>query len=233
MAQLNFFTYAPKQTPLHRTDPRIKLFLLILMTFSVSTATQIINFLMLGCLLITVWSIAKLPVISFMKQIKPMLLILIILFIFGNEWLAIKLILMTGFSQVFVATTTTSHIGSAIESYLRPFSFVPEVKIATMIQLSFMMIPLMMRQYQQTRAAQIARAFNVKKKPLRLIKYTVIPLIDTTLKQVDELALAMISRNYTEMRTKKQHVATGKDWVVLSIGIGIFILIFLLELLLT
>ena len=247
MAQMIFFHYMHKDTIIHQMDGRVKLFCMLLLSLSISFASQWQHYAIPLCLIIATIVIAKLPIIDILKEIKLFAVIIMIVFVsnafaipgdpisgFPIESVSIqgvirgghfagRLILIILISIIVFSTTSLLTYKKVIEWYLRPIPFIREVRIATMINLIFMMIPIIFDNYKEMMEAQMSRGIELQKKnPLRRLKFIAFPLLSRTLQRADEIVYAMESRCYCEIRTKTVFKANKSDWVILVICVVVF-----------
>jgi len=223
MAQITFFHYIHRDSMLHRMDGRLKLLCLLLLTASASMSWGWPSFLMLLVLLSCGLVVSKLPVIAIFKNMKALVIMLIIALMMNGFYFASRLVLMILISTIMAGTTPLLTIKNTIEWYLRPIPFVPEVRIATLIYLTFMLIPLIFDNYLEMMEAQKARCIGGRKNPIKRIKFIVFPLLTRTLRRADEIVFAMESRCYSETRTRGTFQTTRADWFIVTICVVILI----------
>jgi energy-coupling factor transporter transmembrane protein EcfT len=244
VAELTSFSYRPGTSLPHRLDVRFKLFFLILISLISLSA----DFPILGiftCLLTVLVIHSRLPLKAGLKGLRFFLFLLLLVLVArmvttpGDALLEIKsyaitrqgilsgvlicwrltIIVMLGF--VFVFTTRSLEIKAAVEWVLKPLTFIPGKRIATMMSLTARFVPVILNQANETAEAQRARCVENRKNPVyRLIRLG-IPLIRRTFERADKLAVAMEARCYTENRTDPELSATRTDWI--SLGVMILI----------
>lgn len=83
-----------------------------------------------------------------------------------------------------------------------PVPFIPEVQVATMINLTFLLIPVIFDNYSEMMSAQKSRCIQLRKNPIKRVNFIVFPLLSRTLRRADEIVYAMESRCYCEERTR-------------------------------
>ncbi len=251
MAEMTFFHYIHKNTILHRMDGRLKLLCMLLLSLSASFASDLQHYLVLLFVVIFALLIAKLPFKSLLKDIKFFgILILIVLtvdafnipgdpipnlpitsisiqgLITGLRF-AGRLTIIILICAVITGTTPLMTLRNVIEWYLRPIPFVQEVRIATMINLTFMLIPLIFDNFAEMMNAQKARCVELRKNPIKRISFIVFPLLNQTLRRADEIAYAMEARCYSEVRTRAVFKSNKIDWLLLAICISVFLFVIL------
>lgn len=251
MAEITFFHYIHKDTILHRMDGRLKLLCLLLLSLSASFASQLEHYLVLLFVVIFALLIAKLPIKALLKDIKFFGIIILIVFVvnafnipgdpipnFPITSISIqglitglrfagRLTIIIMVCAVITGTTPLITIRNVIEWYLRPIPFVSEVRIATMIKLTFMLIPVIFDNLAEMMNAQKARCVELRKNPIKRINFIVFPLLHQTLRKADEIAYAMESRCYSEVRTKAVFESNKIDWLLLAVCISVFLFVIL------
>ena len=230
-------------------DGRLKLLCMLLLSLSASLASEWFHYLaafsaaLLGLLL------AKLPIVALLKDMKYFAIIIMAVFI-SNTFSVIgapipgfpvasvsiegvdaglrftgRLIVIIIACTVLTGTTSLITFRNVIEWYLRPIPFISEVRVATMINLTFALIPVIFDNYAEMMGAQKSRCIEAKKNPIRRIKYIAFPLLGRTLRRADEIIYAMESRNYSETRTKVIFEINKADWLVLASCSAVFVFV--------
>jgi len=247
MAHVTFFHYIHNDTLLHRMDGRLKLLCLLLLTASFSFASEwhhgIISLCVAGCALI----VSKLPVLRIVKELRMLaVMIAIVIVISGlnipgdplpyvsfsafsiqgvvrGVHFAYRIILIMMMATIMAGTTPLTTIKNAIQWYLKPIPFIPEVRIAMIINLTFVLIPMIFDNYLEMMEAQKARCIELRKNPITRIKLLLFPLLNLTFRKADTLIYAMESRCYCENQTAPSFKTSLMDWVILGISITVLI----------
>jgi len=227
MAQITFFHYIHRDTILHKMDGRLKLLCLLLLTIAVSNASVWYHYFLLTCVLSLGLAVSRLPLITIFKDLKLLAVMIAIILVMSGFQFASRLTLMILISTIIAGTTSLTTIKNSIEWYLRPIPFVPEVRIATIINLTFALIPVIFDNYLEMRNAQKARCIELRKNPVKRISFIVLPLLNRTLRRADSIVYAMESRCYSEIRTRALFGTNKLDWLVVFICIAVSIAVFL------
>jgi len=249
MAQVTFFHYVHKDTLLHRMDGRLKLLCLLLLTASFSFATEWHHYIISLCITTLALIISKLPVLRILKEVRILAVMLVIVIIMnalsipGNPipyvpitalsiqgvvrgvHFAYRLILIMMIATIMAGTTPLITIKNAIEWYLKPIPFIPEVRIATIINLTFVLIPVIFDNYLEMIQAGKARCIALRKNPIKRIKLIIFPLLNLTFRKADTLVYAMESRCYCENRTQATFKTSQSDWLALGISVAVLIIV--------
>jgi energy-coupling factor transporter transmembrane protein EcfT len=130
-----------------------------------------------------------------------------------------RLIFIITLCAIITGSTTLLTFNKVVEWYLRPIPFIPEARLATMINMTFVIIPLILDQYSEMANAQKSRCVESRKNPIKRILFIALPLLSNTLKKADELIYAMESRCYSEIRTKATFQFSLIDGVVLFMSL--------------
>jgi energy-coupling factor transport system permease protein len=176
--------YYPADSPIHRLDPRVKLFgsicYITMIFFAVNLFANIFAAAFLGFVII----LSKAPIGMMLKGLKNILFILmftLVLNVFFTPGetivlefyfiritaeglimagrLAVRLILLIVSSSVLTLTTTPLALTDALEFYLKPFAKIglPAQEIAMMMSIALRFIPILMEETDKIMKAQKAR----------------------------------------------------------------------------
>lgn len=226
MANISIGQYLPFDTFIHRLDPRVKIvgvFLYIITIFFVDDFYGYIPFVIL---LIAMLAVAKIPIKSVLKSLKPVIFIIIItglinlittpgraVFEIGpvtvtNEGIyrtgftVLRLILIILSTSVLTYTTSPMELTYGLEklfSPLKKFGF-PAGELAMMISISLRFIPTLFDEAQKIRMAQMARGADFESGNIinRAVSMIplLVPLFINSFKRSDDLATAMEARMY-------------------------------------
>ena len=238
-----FFHYVHKNAILHNMDGRIKVFCMVLMSLATSLAVNVLDFTILTCVVFMALLVSKLPMISLVKDMKFFMFLIIFVFIMNSLSIkgepipnfpiksvsiegvtagllfAWRLILIIMICSIVTGTTSLLVFKKVIEWYLRPIPFISETRVSTMINLTFLLIPVILDQYTEMSNAQTARCVESRKNPIKRVMFIAVPLLSNTLRKTDELIYAMESRCYSEERTRALFKVNPLDWIVLTTSI--------------
>lgn len=226
MANISIGQYLPFDTFIHRLDPRVKIvgvFLYIITIFFVDDFYGYIPFVIL---LIAMLAVAKIPIKSVLKSLKPVIFIIIItglinlittpgkaVFelgpitvtaegIYRTGFTVLRLILIILSTSVLTYTTSPMELTYGLEklfSPLKKFGF-PAGELAMMISISLRFIPTLFDEAQKIRMAQMARGADFESGNIinRAVSMIplLVPLFINSFKRSDDLATAMEARMY-------------------------------------
>lgn len=241
MARVSFFHYIHKDTALHRMDGRIKLLCMLVLSLSATLASDWWDYCLPFAVACIAFAVARLPLRALLKDMWFFgAIILIVLLtsafnvpgdpipgfpleavsvqgVLAGLRFAARLVLIIMVCTVVTATTSLLAFRNVIEWYLRPVPFVPEVRVATMINLTFALIPVIFDSYSDMTDAQRSRCVQLCKNPIKRVGFIALPLVRATLRRADEIVYAMESRCYSELRTRAEFAAHPIDWVMLAL----------------
>ncbi|NLL51710.1 MAG: energy-coupling factor transporter transmembrane protein EcfT [Peptococcaceae bacterium] len=244
MAQIVLFHYFPRNSILHDMDGRVKLICMILFSVVISLVQSIPSFIILtaGLILITLLA-ARLPFITLLKDMKYFSILILIILLVNSfvipgrpipgfplpgvtiegvmtglmaSW---RLVLIIMVCAIMTGTTSLITLKNVVEWYLRPIPLVPETRIATMINLTFVFIPVIFDTVSEMLSAQKARCVEGRRNPLKRIMFIAFPLLVQTFRRTEELILAMEARCYSDDRTRAVFATTAKDWLILAFSV--------------
>jgi len=247
MVGIIFFNYFHKDSVLHGMDGRLKLFCMILFSVAVNLTSGIVDYLLLTLALLFAIFASKLPLLALLKEVRYFAILILVvigvdaLVIPGTPlpWLPLpgitiegltvgllfawRIILVIILCTVMIGTTSPLTLKNVIEWYLRPVPFISETRVATMISLTFVLIPVIFDTVSEMSDAQKARYVEGRRNPLKRILFTAFPLLLQTFRRADEIILAMEARCYSEDRTKAIFKApSASAWLILGFSILVF-----------
>lgn len=221
MARGLIFHYSPGASALHRWDTRCKLLGLMIVTLSLLHMNTTALVLFSG-LFVAASSVARLHWKSLLLNVKPWLIFLAVIFLvqaFFNQpslpltdswWffslhsikvaavVCWRLALMLCYAILFTSVTRPREMQDALTWFLQPLPFIPARRVAMMINLTIRFFPVVLDQSQEIQMAIKSRLGNQSGKPLRRLKYFILPLFRRSFIHSDEIAFALAARGYRE-----------------------------------
>jgi len=239
VAGLTALGYISGSGRLHRWDPRFKIVALIMVSLASLGAS--LPVLSGACLLMLMVVIrAGVPPGALMRDLKPVVLLLLFIFlaralvtpgeqlfvlgpwpvtregVIAGAVICSRLLLVLLAGVAVMASTRLSEIKAAVEWFLKPIPGVPEKQIGTMLSLIVRFLPHILDQARETGDAQRARGIENRKNPFyRVIRFS-IPVLRRTFLTADQLALAMEARCYADDRTDAELVSDRSDWILMG-----------------
>jgi biotin transport system permease protein/energy-coupling factor transport system permease protein len=138
-------------------------------------------------------------------------------------------------ASILTMTTSPTELVIGIERLLRPFNIlhIPSHDVAIMISIALRFVPTFLEEIARIKEAQMARGANFKTgtmvRRIRAIIALLIPLIISSLRRADELAIAMEGRAYkrgprTYLRELRMSPADYAAVTVMILITGFYIL---------
>lgn len=197
--------YFPKDSVIHRMDPRTKLLSVIIYMVIIFMAKDVWSFLITGLFTLAVIIMSKVPVKYYFKGLKPILIIMIItsllnLFLSKGEviyeipylgWkitdeglkMSVFMVLRLSFlligTSALTFTTSPVTLTDGLEALLRPFSKigVPSHEIAMMMTIALRFIPTFAEEADKIKKAQGARGADFSSGSLLARAKAMIPIL--------------------------------------------------------
>ena len=197
--------YFPKNSLIHRLDPRTKLLAVIFYMVMIFVSKNTYSFLVSGLLMVSVIALSKIPFRYYFKGLKPILIIMIFtsmlnLFLSGGEviyeipylgWtitdeglrLSVFMVLRLSFliigTSALTFTTSPVTLTDGMEALLRPFSKigVPSHEIAMMMTIALRFIPTFAEEADKIKKAQSARGADFSSGSLLSRAKAMIPIL--------------------------------------------------------
>ncbi|WAT02644.1 energy-coupling factor transporter transmembrane component T family protein [Rouxiella chamberiensis] len=207
--------YIPGRSWIHRTPPGLKLILLaVLGTLLFVYPDWRIAGVSLA-VIVLLYPLAGIKLKVMLAQIKPMLVILLVLFVV--QWLIVnaqsgllvvlRLSALLLMASLITLTTRSSDMIEALEKRLTWLYFVGinPAKISLALSLALRFIPVLAAITQEVREAQKARGLN------HSVIAVAIPVIIRTLKMADSIAAALEARAYDPQSPYRRKHSAKKE----------------------
>lgn len=218
--------YIPGKSPLHRSDPRVKIVLSILSMVLIFVVDSYFSFLILYLFTGLIITVSEIPVKYTLKGLKPIAIIVIFtiivnlftvegtpIFEYGRVKityegidisikLALRLSLMVIITSLLTLTTTPILLTDALESLMKPLRVigVPVHEIAMMMTISLRFIPTLLDETEKIMKAQASRGADFDTGNLiekaKNFIPILVPLFISAFRRADEMAVAMEARCY-------------------------------------
>lgn len=236
MAQTLIFHYRASNNFLSKTHPMIKLLSLILICIPLVNASMTGILLILGFLIISS-IIIKLPITSYFKELTFLIIISIIIGV--SNFLSYKDLILTSIAVLkFIAavyasllladSTDPSDLSRALGKALNHIPFINGWEVASQIELTLSILPLIFDTTASIKEARQARGEIALRHPLRAMIGLVYNLMDNLLNSIDEMAYALDGRGFNSSREQSAIKYQTRDFIfiliVITISLGEFIL---------
>lgn len=223
---VTFGQYYNANSFVHKTDPRIKILLLIAYIVAVFLAGNFLSLAAVLVFLIIAVMFSSVPIGSVLRSIKAIFFLILftailnVLFHVRSEtdtvyfwvitkegllsaaFLASRLILLVTGSSLLTLTTTPVSLTDGLESLLKPLALIkfPVHELALIMSIALRMIPTLANETDRIICAQKARGADFESgniiSRLKALVPVLIPLIISALRRADELGDAMDARCY-------------------------------------
>lgn len=226
LGDVTFGQYYNANSFVHKTDPRIKILLLIAYIVAVFLAENFLSLAAVLVFLIIAVMFSSVPIGSVLRSIKAIFFLILftavlnVLFHVRSEtdtvyfwvitkegllsaaFLASRLILLVTGSSLLTLTTTPVSLTDGLESLLKPLALIkfPVHELALIMSIALRMIPTLANETDRIICAQKARGADFESgniiSRLKSLVPVLIPLIISALRRADELGDAMDARCY-------------------------------------
>lgn len=218
--------YIDRDSPLHNSDPRVKLaavlaLSLLILRIDFSGIILVVLFLLAACLGA---SITPIELLRTTRPVWPFFVVLFLIYMLttpgtsllpsswpvtisheglmmGTEQI-LRFFLLTLSASLLTMTTSLTHLTMGLEYLLRPLTLIKisSHDVALMVSMALRFIPLLQQELQQIREASAARGADFRcgglRAKMRLMIYLAIPLTLGVMQRSDELVEAMEARGY-------------------------------------
>lgn len=217
--------YMPRQSPLHRLDPRAKtlsMLLFMVAVFLIDGFAEAAGILVFAAALMLASNIS---LITYLKAIRPLLVL--VLFVAGFHLVldksgatlfqagsiafysgglargvlaALRMTLFICFTSILTFTTEPDRLTVAIGGLLRPFGRKAADKLTVMLAIALRFIPTIFEEGERLYKAQLSRGMNLNEKTMREKARTLLmllaPLTVSVFRRSIRLAESMEARGY-------------------------------------
>lgn len=196
--------YMPLDSIIHRMDPRAKIGAMLLLMVAIFIPAGYIGYAVIAVLIITAVFLSKLRLNFIWRSVKPMMFMLLFLWIinvlvlrtgyvmftvfgfkvysdaiFQTLFIIIRLLLMIIVTTILTATTKPLELTLGIEDLLTPFKVihVPAHEIAMMISIALRFIPALIEETNRIIKAQTSRGVDLDEGTLKEKLMAILALI--------------------------------------------------------
>ncbi len=225
MAEIAILHYQPGNSALHRVDPRFKL-LLMIGYIGVLFSGGWLHWGTITILMLWASIGSGLRPAAFRRELKVFAVLALVIGIsnFFTELSAgrqaaiysagaatWRFLLIVWLGILFTAVTDPTELHAVIFWLLKPVPGVPAGRLASHAALSLVIIPLLLDGVHEIREARKARGIELQRSPVVKLKSLMNPLMEKLLLQMEELALALESRNFDETVLHTSFELSRKD----------------------
>ena len=226
MRDITIGQYYAVPSPIHRLDPRTKLFGTMMFVISLFVADHITAYVLAALFLASYIRVSKVPAKFILKGLKPIMFLLAFSLVFNlfltqgevvwsfwifritkegiifAAYMAVRLIMLIMGASMMTYTTTPNQLTDGLEKSL---GFLKKIKvpvhdIAMMMSIALRFIPLLVEETDKIMKAQMARGADFESGNLfQRVKNMIpllVPLFISAFRRAGDLALAMEARCY-------------------------------------
>lgn len=225
LSDITLGQYYPGDSILHRLDPRGKLLASLVVMTCLLLSTELRLIVTQSVVVLAAICIAGIPFKIFAKNLKWFLWLFLITFaihlfeisatatlpflnfeIRDAGWLngavyTLRLALLIIMASLLTLTTSPIELTDGLERFFAPLKRlkVPVHELALMMTLSLRFIPILIREAERVKNAQLSRGASLQGSLLQRIRNIIpmlLPLFVSAIRRADDLAIAMTARNY-------------------------------------
>ncbi|MCD2491890.1 energy-coupling factor transporter transmembrane protein EcfT [Lacrimispora sp. NSJ-141] len=226
MRDITLGQYYPVQSPVHKLDPRTKLFGTLVLIAALFAADNLFCYILAAVFLFGTIRLSRVPVKHIVKGLKPVIFLLLFsvvfnLFLTSGEvlvqfWvfkitreglsrsgmMAVRLIFLVMGTSLLTFTTTPNQLTDGLERSLRFLKVVrvPVHEIAMMMSIALRFIPILVEETDKIMKAQMARGADFESggliKKAKAMIPLLVPLFISAFRRASDLAMAMEARCY-------------------------------------
>ncbi len=257
-----FGGFIPNDSFFHQVDPRVKLIYTVIGMIVIFLIQQWLSFFVIGLTLLMMFFGSKISFSTTLKAYKSIWILFVLAFIFplfnttgkilinfgfiiitedaliSSLMVTSRLILLIGFSLLMTSTTSPLRLADSTESILKIVGLKKAFahEIAMVMSLAIRFIPIISMEANHIIKAQKARGakFNDRNiiKRAKAIFPIIIPLLVSSFKRADELALAMDVRYYQGFQGRTKYIELkmkASDVFLLVLILVVLVLALLLD----
>lgn len=220
MDRIAFFHYQHRNSIIHNLDSRVKILIMLVLSISINLLSSIYSYGVVFAYVLFMIAASKLPILTLLKNLRMFLVIIAFVLIFNSLempsllrpstitfshegfirglYYSSKLVLILSLTTAITSTFSLIAFRNTIEWYLSLIKPIPAKRIATMINMTFIFIPIIFDKYIEIRNAQLSRGLDSRKRPIKMLVSVTRTLLTSIIRQSDDIAYAMEARNYSE-----------------------------------
>ncbi|MBR2737487.1 MAG: energy-coupling factor transporter transmembrane protein EcfT [Lachnospiraceae bacterium] len=226
MKEITLGQYYPSGSLIHRLDPRVKLLATLIYIVTLFICPKWQGVFISALWLVTIIRISKVPFLYMARQLKVVIVVLIIasvfnLFLTDGEalvqlgrfsitkegiwqafFIAVRLIMLVMGTSLLTFTSTPNELTDGMETGLRFLKKirVPVHEVAMMMSIALRFIPILVEEADKIMKAQKARGADFETgnifRKAKNLIPLLVPLFVASFRRADDLALAMDARCY-------------------------------------
>jgi energy-coupling factor transporter transmembrane protein EcfT len=206
MAERLIFHYQPKQTVIHRIDPRVKISITFALTAGLFGA-ELLQLAVLGGYLAAAAVLAKLSFQRCRRELRFLFLLAAVIFV--SRWISsgallegvvygTRFLLAVTAGLVLTDTTAPEDLTLAVYWFIKPLRFLKPQRTASRFNLTVSFLPLIFDAAMEIQEARRSRLDSPFRRPLRRIISYAAQIFSLILQQAEEISYALEARLYDE-----------------------------------
>lgn len=218
--------YYPVDSPVHRLDPRVKIFFTFAFMISLFVIESFLPYGFIAFFLMVIVGLSKIPPRYILKGLKPLWVLMLLTFSINalltpgtviwsfsifkvteeglrqGIFMLLRLVFLIIGTSLLTLATAPIELTDGIEKLLNPLRRfkVPAHELAMMMTIALRFIPTLIDETDKIMKAQMARGADFESKNLikraKSLIPLLVPLFISAFRRADELAMAMESRCY-------------------------------------
>lgn len=235
LGNVTFGQYYNAESFLHKTDPRVKIVLLIAYIVAVFLAGNFLSLAAVAVFLAVAIIFSSVPIGSVLRSVKAIFILIVFMFVLNvlfhvkkeddtvyfwvvtkeglisAAFLSVRLILLVIGSSLLTLTTTPVSLTDGLESLLKPLALVkfPVHDLALVMSIALRFIPTLANETDRIISAQKARGADFESgniiSRIKALVPVLVPLIVSALRRADELGDAMDARCYSGSKNRTKY----------------------------
>jgi len=202
--------YIPKDSVIHKIDPRAKLISVIIQITLVMLVSNLIEYIIPVSLFIILMYLSKIKPIAYLRSLKSMWFLILfaglVQYFEGGVvsalYIILRLVLVFLFASMLTYTTPPLLTARGIVEMLKYVKVKEEARedFGMMLAISIRFIPVLLDETDRIIKAQLSRGAKYSEKGIRnklsAVTSIIIPLLVSSLRKAEELSLALQARKY-------------------------------------
>lgn len=196
--------YIPRDSVIHKMDPRSKLLLIFTFVMVVFLGNNVQSYSLLAIYTLVITLLTKVPFSYILKGLKPIFWIILFTFVLHilmtkegellldagfftvyeeglrqGIFISVRFLLLIMMTSLLTLTTTPIEVTDGMESLLQPFKRIglPVHELALMMSISLRFIPTLMQETDKIMKAQVARGVDFSGGPVGDRLKAIVPLL--------------------------------------------------------
>lgn len=213
MSEINFGKYIALSSFVHKLNPVSKIFFVIFLIIETFLISNWLYYIIPGTLLVIFMLGSKIRISLYFEDVKKLWFLILIIFLlqftsgvnlhnlFNAIETVLRIIIIVLLSSIFIRTTRPVELARSVEKGLILIrvrrSLSRDISMTLVLVMQF--IPVLLKEINRIRTAQMIRGSKMSRgifKGLQTVISIMIPLVISTMRRAEQVAIAMESRRY-------------------------------------